>query len=207
VRLLPVGQDALLVEVADTREALEVYDAALRHGIEAAEVVPAARTVLFAGLRDVSATAARLRTLAEPLRSEPSGGGPGSGQDTVPVEVPTRYDGPDLAEVAEHWQMTPREVVDLHTSTEMVVAFCGFSPGFAYCTGLERTVPRRPNPRTRVPPGSVALADVFTGVYPTASPGGWQLIGRTELVLWDDSRKLPATLVPGTRLRFVEVRP
>jgi KipI family sensor histidine kinase inhibitor len=120
--------------------------------------------------------------------------------------VPTRYDGPDLAEVAEHWQMTPREVVDLHTSTEMVVAFCGFSPGFAYCTGLERTVPRRPNPRTRVPPGSVALADAFTGVYPTASPGGWQLIGRTELVLWDDSRESPATLVPGTRLRFVEVR-
>ncbi len=127
--------------------------------------------------------------------------------DTPLVEVPTIYDGPDLDAVARHWDVTAREVVDLHTAAEMVVAFCGFAPGFAYCTapGLARPVPRLARPRTRVPAGSVALADVFTGVYPTASPGGWQLVGRTDLVLWDESREQPATLAPGTRVRFVEV--
>ena len=89
----------------------------------------------------------------------------------------------------------------------MVVAFCGFAPGFAYCTGLpeERAAPRLESPRTRVPAGSVGLAGAFTGVYPTASPGGWQLVGHTDLLLWDDTRDEPATLTPGTPVRFVEV--
>ena len=123
------------------------------------------------------------------------------------MEVPTRYDGPDLEAVARLWEMTTAEVVRTHTGTEMVVAFCGFAPGFAYCTGLpERlSVPRLDTPRTRVPVGSVGLAGSFTGVYPTASPGGWQLLGRTDLTLWDPSRPEPATLSPGTRVRFVEV--
>jgi KipI family sensor histidine kinase inhibitor len=102
--------------------------------------------------------------------------------------------------------MTVAEAVATHTSTDFVVAFCGFAPGFAYCTGLpdELTVPRHADPRPRVPAGSVGLAGEFTGVYPTASPGGWRLLGRTDLTLWEPDREQPATLAPGTRVRFVQ---
>jgi KipI family sensor histidine kinase inhibitor len=204
MRFLRVGADSLLVEVPDTAAAMRVYGEALRREVDAADVVPAARTVLFSGVPDPAA-----------LESELSGWMPGEAGEATPtgrgdlVEVPTVYDGPDLETVAGHWGLTPREVVDRHTSVEMAVAFCGFAPGFAYCTGLEmpRPVPRLEEPRTRVPAGAVGLADVFTGVYPSASPGGWQLIGRTDLVLWDESRDRPATLAPGTRVRFVEVSP
>jgi KipI family sensor histidine kinase inhibitor len=200
VRLLRVGTDSLLVEVEGTAAAMRVYDEARRRQVIAADVVPAARTVLFAEVGDVAA-----------LEEEIAGWDLTSAVDTVVagplVEVPTVYDGPDLGSVARHWEVTTREVVDLHTSTEMVVAFCGFAPGFAYCTSpqLSRTVPRLADPRTKVPAGSVGLADLFTGAYPTASPGGWQLVGRTDLVLWDPGRVPPATLGPGTRVRFVEV--
>jgi KipI family sensor histidine kinase inhibitor len=203
MRVLRVGVDSLLVEVPDTAAAMRVYDEALRREVDAADVVPAARTVLFSGVPDPAA-----------LESELAGWAPDDAGETLTgrgalVEVPTVYDGPDLEAVARHWGLTPGEVVDLHTSVEMTVAFCGFAPGFAYCTGLDMTrpVPRLEEPRTRVPAGAVGLADVFTGVYPSASPGGWQLIGRTDLVLWDESRDRPATLAPGTRVRFVEVSP
>jgi KipI family sensor histidine kinase inhibitor len=200
VRLLRVGTDSLLVEVEGTAAAMRVYDEARRREVAAAEVVPAARTVLFSEVGDVAR-----------LEEEIAGWDLTSAVDTVAagplVEVPTVYDGPDLGSVARHWDVTTREVVDLHTSTEMVVAFCGFAPGFAYCTSpqLDRTVPRLADPRTKVPAGSVGLADVFTGVYPTASPGGWRLVGSTGLALWDPERVQPATLAPGTRVRFVEV--
>ncbi|HEU4513706.1 MAG TPA: allophanate hydrolase subunit 1 [Nocardioidaceae bacterium] len=200
MRLLRVGTDSLLVEVPDTPAAMRLYDAALRREVAAADVVPAARTVLFSGVPDLALLEQELRSWDTTGESTPAGEGP-------LVEVPTVYDGPDLDAVARHWGVSTREVVGLHTSVEMVVAFCGFAPGFAYCTSpsLARPVPRLDEPRTRVPAGSVGLADVFTGVYPSASPGGWQLVGRTDLVLWDESREQPATLAPGTRVRFVEV--
>lgn len=198
MRLIRVGEDSLLVEVADTATAMQVYDEALRREVAAADVVPAARTVLFAGVPDLADLEASLGGWTTGERA------PGTGAGEL-VEVPTVYDGPDLDSVARHWEVTTREVVELHTSTEMVVAFCGFAPGFAYCTGLERPVPRLDEPRTRVPAGAVGLADLFTGVYPSASPGGWQLVGHTDLVLWDERRDQPATLAPGTRVRFVEV--
>ncbi|HSJ19492.1 MAG TPA: allophanate hydrolase subunit 1 [Nocardioidaceae bacterium] len=203
MRILRVGADSLLVEVSDTAAAMRVYDEALRREVDVADVVPAARTVLFSGVPDPAALESELSR----WRPDEAGASPRGRGDLV--EVPTVYDGPELEAVARHWGLTPREVVDLHTSVEMTVAFCGFAPGFAYCTGLDmsRPVPRLEEPRTRVPAGAVGLADVFTGVYPSASPGGWQLIGRTDLVLWDESRERPATLAPGTRVRFVEVSP
>lgn len=203
MRFLPVGADALLVEVEDTAAAMVVYDEARRRGVRAVDIVPAARTVLFSGVPDPAALEEEVRSW--PLDHPPR---PAPGERPV-LEVPTVYDGEDLADVARLWEMTTREVVATHTSCDMVVAFSGFAPGFAYCTGLPvtRPVPRRPSPRTRVPAGSVGLAGEFTGVYPTASPGGWQLIGRTGMTLWDDSREQPATLAPGTPVRFVEVRP
>jgi KipI family sensor histidine kinase inhibitor len=94
----------------------------------------------------------------------------------------------------------------LHTSTTFTVAFCGFSPGFAYCTGLGISVPRLDSPRARVEPGSVGLAGEFTGIYPSASPGGWRLIGRTDIDLWDTTRQEPALLAPGTTVRFVVIQ-
>lgn len=123
------------------------------------------------------------------------------------VEVPVRYDGADLASVADLLGITTDEVVARHTGQLWTVDFAGFMPGFGYLTG-ERgglTVPRLTSPRTRIPPGSVALAGDFTGIYPQASPGGWQLIGSTDAVLWDLDRTPPALLVPGRRIRFVAV--
>jgi KipI family sensor histidine kinase inhibitor len=120
------------------------------------------------------------------------------------VRLEVDYSGPDLARVADQWGCTTQEVIELHTSLEFTSTFCGFAPGFAYLAGLplERAVPRLASPRTRVPPGSVALADTWCGVYPSASPGGWLLIGTTDARLWDVDRPQPALLAPGTRVRF-----
>jgi allophanate hydrolase subunit 1 len=202
----PMGPHAVLLELPDGTPdsatsallagVMERHHAGLLGPV--AEIVPAARTVLLDGLADPAATAALLRDL--PLDALPPDAGP-------LVTVPTVYDGEDLAAVAEYWGMSPAEAVELHTTTEFRVAFCGFAPGFAYLTGLpaERAVPRLASPRTRVPAGSVALAGPYTGVYPTASPGGWQLVGRTALSLWDPGRNPPAVLTPGTRVRFAAV--
>lgn len=189
------GDDALLVEVADHHEALALYRAARAAGVSARDVVPAARSVLLDGVDDADAVEREVRSWA--AAPEPVAG--------PVVAVPTTYDGPDLEDVARAWQMTTAEVIATHAALEHEVAFCGFAPGFAYCAGLPEhlAVPRRPDPRPRVPAGSVAVADRWTGVYPTASPGGWQLLGRTDLVLWDPDRDPPATLAPGTRVRFV----
>jgi KipI family sensor histidine kinase inhibitor len=193
----PVGSDALLVECADLPEAMALHAEARRRQVVARDLVPGARTVLFDGITDPAALADDIGT----WRIEA-----GTSEAGDLVELPTSYDGPDLGDVARHWDMTSDEVVATHRGTEFVVAFCGFAPGFAYCSGLpERlAVPRLDSPRTKVPAGSVGLAGVFTGIYPTASPGGWRIIGTTTASLWDVDRESPALLVPGTRVRFVD---
>lgn len=190
------GDDALLVEVGDHHAALALYRAVRAADVGVRDVVPAARSVLLDGVDDLDAVECAVATWEHP--AAPAAG--------PVVEVPTVYDGPDLEDVARGWAMTTAEVVATHAGLEHEVAFCGFSPGFAYCAGLpeDLAVPRRRDPRPRVPAGSVAVADRWTGVYPTESPGGWQLLGRTDLVLWDPDRDPPATLAPGTRVRFVE---
>ena len=117
------------------------------------------------------------------------------------------YDGPDLERVADHWGCTVEQVVQVHTSTGFTAVFSGFSPGFSYLSGLppQRAVPRLGTPRPRVEPGSVALADTWCGIYPTASPGGWLVLGTTDVVLWDTARDEPALLAPGVRVRFEAV--
>ena len=200
MKVVPVGADALLVEVGSVDEALAVY-AAVRatDDLEVTDVVPAARTVLLDGVRDPQ----RLRSF---LRGIELSGKAAVGHARV-VEVPTVYDGADLDDVARLWGMTRDEAVATHTGAELVVAFCGFAPGFAYCSGLPAalSVRRLDTPRRRVPAGSVGVAGEFTGVYPTSSPGGWRLLGRTSLTLWDPGAEEPATLSPGTRVRFVAV--
>ncbi|MBX9361957.1 allophanate hydrolase subunit 1 [Streptomyces massasporeus] len=200
MKVLPVGEDALLVEVCSGDEAEALHAELLRRRAEgslsAREIVPAARTVLLDGLDSPARLAAELTAADLPPA-------PPRARDVV--EIPVRYDGPDLADVAAHWGVPESEVARIHGDTEFRVAFCGFAPGFGYLTGLppRYDVPRRATPRTAVPAGSVALAGPYTGVYPRSSPGGWQLIGTTDAVLWDHARVPAALLSPGTRVRFV----
>jgi 5-oxoprolinase (ATP-hydrolysing) subunit B len=125
------------------------------------------------------------------------------------VEIPVVYDGPDLADVATHCGLSPDEVVRRHTAADYIVYFIGFQPGFAYLGGLDESLhtPRRAEPRTAVPAGSVGIGGAQTGIYPLATPGGWQLIGRTALPLFDPQAEPPTLLAPGDRVRFVEQRP
>jgi allophanate hydrolase subunit 1 len=187
VHLIPVGRDAVLVEVGDAAEALSLATWA-RGRIAAAEIVPAARTVLFDGVDP------QLRELL-------TGWKPGVPQDGPSVTLAVDWDGPDRGFVEQRWG---RSVAEVMRSDEFTVAFCGFAPGFSYLTGLPSglAVPRLATPRSSVPAGSVALAGEYAGVYPTASPGGWQLVGRTDAVLWDAGRDQPALLPPGARVRF-----
>jgi KipI family sensor histidine kinase inhibitor len=202
MRALRVGDDALLLETGSEEEAralhAELHRRRSRGALTATEIVPSARAVLLDGL-DAPAR------LAEELTSAPLP--PAPAEARAHVEIPVRYDGPDLADVAALWGVPPEEVGRVHAGTEFTVAFCGFAPGFGYLTGLPERfhVPRRSTPRTAVPAGSVALAGPYTGVYPRSSPGGWQLIGRTDAVLWDHTREPAALLSPGTRVRFVPV--
>ena len=114
------------------------------------------------------------------------------------------YDGADLAEVAEETGFSPDEVIARHSGRDYLVGWLGFSPGFGYLTGLDPAlhVARRATPRTSVPAGSVAIAGPLAAVYPSASPGGWRLLGRTSVRLWDERREPPAALAPGQRVRF-----
>lgn len=127
------------------------------------------------------------------------------------VEVPVHYGGeagPDLAQVAAHHRLSPRDLVHLHSQAEYRVFFLGFLPGFAYLDGLPAALhtPRRATPRMAVPAGSVGIGGAQTGIYPCPSPGGWQLIGRTSLTLFQPDAEPPSLLQPGDRLRFVVER-
>ncbi len=199
--LRPAGPRAFLIEFADRDGVRDYYAEALRRRAAGTlapsiEIVPAARTILFDDLDDAAETARQVRSWE-----------PGRAPAPRPrrIDIPTVYDGPDLADVATLWAVTPAEAIARHADLRHEVAFIGFAPGFAYISGLpdELRVPRRDRPRTRVPAGSVGLADEFTGVYPRESPGGWQLIGRTDLPMWDPAADPPSRLMPGDIVRFV----
>lgn len=127
------------------------------------------------------------------------------------IEIPVVYggeSGPDLEDVARHTGFSAERVIELHASAEYRVYFLGFSPGFPYLGGMpaELATPRLPAPRKRVPAGSVAIGGAQTGIYSVESPGGWRLIGRTDLRLFDAAAEPPALVQMGDRLRFVAVR-
>ena len=123
------------------------------------------------------------------------------------INILVRYNGPDLDDVARQCGLSSQEVVTLHSGGRYVVEFCGFSPGFAYLTGLPAVLrlPRRATPRSRVPRGAVAIAAQYSAVYPSESPGGWHLIGVTDHELWNITRDEPATLAPGTVVSFEQI--
>jgi KipI family sensor histidine kinase inhibitor len=201
VRLRPAGERGVLAEVDDLdhvhRLVAAVRTAALPGVVD---VVPGYRTVLVTTVDGESLAAVRsvLPQLVLPAAAAAAG---------RVVEVPVRYDGDDLAEVAALTGLSRDDVVARHTAPDYLVAFLGFAPGFPYLVGLDPAlhVPRRATPRTSVPAGAVGLAGDQTGIYPRATPGGWQLIGRTDVVLFDPHREPPALLSPGDRLRFRDV--
>jgi KipI family sensor histidine kinase inhibitor len=203
------GDHALLLEFESTAEVLAWADA-LREAelLGVLDIVPASRTVLLklAGPRYQEPTRQRLGTLR--LTAEALSDTTASVGGRADIDIDVVYDGADLDEVARLTGMTTDQVIAAHTGTLWQVAFGGFAPGFAYLVGGDErlNVPRQSDPRTRVPAGSVALAGEFSGVYPRESPGGWQLIGRTEAELWDVDRDPPGLLRPGMWVQFREVR-
>ncbi|SQC91876.1 Sporulation inhibitor kipI [Cedecea neteri] len=189
------------MELSSLDETLALFDslsAAPEKGIE--EIIPAARTLLVRFCpRETS-----LASLAEKIacHSLTQRAARGSQQVTIPVH----YNGEDLPVVAELLGIEVQALIRRHQEFVWNVAFTGFAPGFAYMVsdaGGWQT-PRRSTPRTRIPAGSVALAGEFSGIYPQASPGGWQLIGQTELKMWDLSREQPALLMPGAQVNFID---
>ncbi len=197
------GDQALLLELNSTAEVLAWTDtlrAAHLPGV--LDIVPASRTILIklAAPRYQIPTGQRLSKLH--LAASDNTEASASQEPDVIIDVV--YDGMDLDEVSTLTGLAPNEVIAAHTESLWRVAFGGFTPGFAYLVGGDERlqVPRRSEPRTRVPAGSVALAGEFGGVYPRETPGGWQLIGRTDARLWDIEREQPALLIPGMCVQF-----
>ncbi|MDD9339545.1 MAG: 5-oxoprolinase subunit PxpB [Providencia heimbachae] len=201
MRFLPVNLSAFMVELQSLEQTMALTDSLNDRPIKGIEeIIPAARTILVRynpiislvddlvreiALRDVSKTACKASKL---------------------VTIPVHYNGEDLAEVAQYLGITINEVIQRHTENEYQVAFTGFAPGFGYMVSKQAQlhVPRRQSPRIRIPAGSVALAGEFSSVYPQASPGGWQLIGITDIAVWDIHREEPALLQAGYRVNFVD---
>jgi KipI family sensor histidine kinase inhibitor len=215
-RLLRCGWHAVLVEFEGLQQVL-AFAGAVREAVatgghrftDVSDVVPAARTVLVI-VRDGADIGSLRPALSRLAATASATAGRRSGDDDADtVEIGVHYDGPDLHDVAAMTGLTPDEVIQAHTGTSWRVAFAGFAPGFAYLTGGDSRlqVPRRAEPRTTVPAGSVALAGQYSAVYPRPSPGGWQLIGHTDRVIWDLECDPPALLRPGTTVRFVKLGP
>jgi KipI family sensor histidine kinase inhibitor len=195
------GDQALMLQCGSTAEVLAWVDALRDAALPGVvDIVPAARTVLVKldNPRFQGVVRRRLRTMRVTAAPEAPAD---RGADVV---IDVVYDGPDLAEVAAHTGLTTAEVINAHTSTSWRVGFGGSAPGFAYLLDGDARlrVPRRSEPRTSVPAGSVALAGEFSAIYPRQSPGGWQLIGHTDAVLWDLERSNPALLTPGMSVQF-----
>jgi KipI family sensor histidine kinase inhibitor len=196
VKVRRAGDAALLIETDEPHRLNAAVRALGRPDI--IDIVPGARTLLVttSPRTDLGSLGAVIAGLTLP-ETDPAGG--------EPLDVPFVYDGEDLDEVAALTGLSPSEVVARHAAGSYVVAYLGFSPGFGYLAGLDESlhVSRRDSPRTSVPAGSVAIAGPYGAIYPSSSPGGWRLLGRTTLRMWDPAREPPSLLQPGTQVRFV----
>jgi KipI family sensor histidine kinase inhibitor len=197
MRIRAVGASALLVECADADEVeawrAEAWRRREADDLHVVEIVPGARTVLLDGVDPLAAGRIGSWTPAPVGATSP---------DSSLVRIPVTFDGEDLPDIARRWDVSVSSAVERLAGTELVVAFSGFAPGFAYMRGLDGSVPRLAKPRPRVPAGSVGLAGPYAGIYPAESPGGWRLVGRTTTALFDVERDPPALLGPGTRVRL-----
>lgn len=206
MRAEPYGRDAVLLHLDDAAQ-VRAWHAAVAAARsdgtlgDVADIVPGEHTLVVLGVPDHGDAPRLLAALAA---LDPPAAPATAPITSEVIEIPVRYDGEDLDEVAARTGLQRDEVVRLHHEAIYDVAFCGFAPGFAYLTGLPEALhlPRRDTPRPRVPAGSVAIATGYSGVYPQASPGGWWLLGRTDLRMFDPARTPPALLEPGGRVRF-----
>jgi KipI family sensor histidine kinase inhibitor len=203
LRVLPAGSSSVLVELDSLETTLALLDRLLANeifGVE--EVIPGARTVLVRFdplLLNRWQLTEKLSKLDMSIRQERNG---------KAFDIPVTYDGEDLGEVAELLGWSVEELIQRHSDAAYAVAFTGFAPGFAYMSSNDAgfNVPRRKSPRVRIPKGSVAIAGPFSGIYPSDSPGGWQLLGTTQTRMWDTTRSRAALLAPGDRVRFHDAR-
>jgi KipI family sensor histidine kinase inhibitor len=195
VKVNRYGWQGALIE-CHSEEVSAVSNACLRSDLFT-EVVPAECTVLVCWDKDLSIS--QIENLIANVTAV-SAASPGR-----LVEIPVTYNGQDLTEVSQLTGLSESEVIELHSSTIFNAAFAGFAPGFMYCTGLPEILqlPRRATPRTSVPAGSLAIADAYTAIYPMNSPGGWNLIGTTDIKMFDAKADQPSFLLPGDRVRFV----
>ncbi|HYC21298.1 MAG TPA: 5-oxoprolinase subunit PxpB [Candidatus Bathyarchaeia archaeon] len=201
--MIRVGESSCLLEFATLGGPLvALRDLRGRPLPDVVELVPGARTLLVSFARAVSA-----RDQARLFAAERAAAQASEAPESAATlhTIPVRYDGADLADLARHAGVSVAQAIALHASVEYRVAFLGFQPGFAYLAGLAAalTMPRRASPRPRVPAGSVAIGAEWTGIYPAATPGGWNLLGTTEVRLFDATASPPALLLPGDRVRFV----
>ncbi len=193
----PFGESAFLVDAADPEAAQGLRLALVAEPIEGVTGLVPGRASLLVDFDPFAADPATLEArLAAVVPAPPVAGRQRS--------IPVIYDGPDLAEVAELVGLSEAAVIEAHAGREHRVLFGGFAPGFAYVGGLPESwrIPRLATPRTRTPAGSVAVADGMTGIYPAELPGGWRVIGRTPVTLFDPRREPPAYLEPGDRVAF-----
>lgn len=195
------GSQALLMDLSGLDEALALHAALNQQPLAGQlDLIPAAQTLLIRFISHFHARQARARL------TEMSAEATQQGQGRL-HEIPVVYDGPDLVDVAAQTGLSKAEVIQMHTDQTWQAAFSGFAPGFVYMVGEHDKlhVSRRQTPRTAVPTGAVGLAGAFSAIYPRCSPGGWQLIGRTDARLWDLERDPPALIRAGDRIRYVAV--
>jgi inhibitor of KinA len=203
-RVLPFGEAALLLELGDAfDESIAGWARAIADLWELGPAVPAYASVMVSfdpALIEPEIADRHARTL---LASGPRFRA-ATGASRI-IDIPTRYDGADLAEVAKRSSMSVDELVAVHGGREYSAIFLGFLPGFAYCGRLDPRIiaPRLERPRDKVPAGAVAVADGQTAVYPFASPGGWRLIGSTDVIMFDSRAPEPSRIRAGDRVRFV----
>jgi len=204
VTVVDLGWRALLAEYATPLDAARSYSAARERrdryqALGVRDVVLGEQSIVVTLKGDASSHAAVRREI------ELWSTAPRVASTERVHEIPVHYDGEDMDAVCAATGLTSQDLIARHCAAPHTVAFCGFAPGWAYIAGLpdELHLPRRRTPRTRVPAGSVAIADKYSGIYPRVSPGGWHLIGRTDVKLWDPTREPCALLEPGDRVRFV----
>lgn len=199
MRVLSYGPRSALIECPD------VSAPALAHALNASgnfiEAIPAERSVLVRSSTPLDPH--DLQRFVDALTIDV-----GAAQSRL-IEIPVDYTGEDLPLLAAATGLSVHEIISIHSETTYLAAFAGFAPGYVYCTGLDPRlhIPRRPTPRISVPAGSVAIADVYTAVYPQASPGGWHLLGTTQVQMFDLHAPEPALIRPGDQVRFTVRNP
>ncbi len=217
-RIIPASDSALLIEFGDTIDyAVNAKVYSLQRRIETSEIneavtefIPSYRSLLVEYDPAKSLYQEMHDRVAELVEHSDVSDGSIAEASEETHQIPVAYGGelgPDLDTVAEHAGLTPQEVIDIHSGTDYHVFMLGFAPGFPYLGGMDERIacPRLATPRTLVPAGSVGIAESQTGVYPNASPGGWQLIGRTPMKLFDVDADPPVAMLPGTKVNFVPI--